>query len=625
MEDNQGLSPSPGRNEQGAGVNLNETNAQQDIDGVVQATGDGNDGGSEVVLNDENEQKAEDGEGANDADMNITSESVEQEHLYDKARKTTDSSSEVKVEPGNENTPLPGEGSADLEETKTTMGPQDQVSSDYMFTSRPQMESTISMSSLQKQTHTIVLPSYSAWFDMKKIHKIEKESLPEFFNGTNKNKTPQIYARYRNFMVNTYRLNPNEYLSFTAVRRNLVGDAGTLLRLHKFLDKWGIINYQVNPETRPVPLEPPYTGEFTVDFDTPRGLFPFESYKPPVELPDMSKVKELLNLGNNGSAASNGEPNKRRKIIKPDINKGWSQTDLEKLVEGVKQFPNEWYKIAEHVGNKSPEQCIIRFLQFPIEDEFLEKNREHLGPLKYVPNLSFSPNDNPIMSTLAFLTSIVDTEAAVAAADRAKKVVDDKLTQLLDGSGRSEETTQIKDEPKEDTNEEQDNMEVEDPLTDVKDAANTSFGLAAARSHVFANYEEREMNKAMTAIVNNELKLVELKLNKLSKLDRLFEFQKKQLSKKNDELFLDRLSFFKTANTVSSKLMQAIELLEDKSEGGEKLKKLVSDARELIMKPPKKSLNVLGFESKDEERSLGEEEVKPVSYEAPQLYRYWSG
>ncbi|KAG7856560.1 hypothetical protein KL919_004090 [Ogataea angusta] len=625
MEENQGLSPSPGRNEQGVGVELNETNAQQNVDGDVQVAEESNEEDLGAEVDEEHEPKAEDIEEANDIDTNIIPESVEQEHIHDEARKTTDSSKEVKQEPGNENIPLPQEGSADMEENKPTMGPQDQVSSDYMFTSRSQMESTISMSSLQKQTHTVVLPSYSAWFDMKKIHKIEKESLPEFFNGSNKNKTPQIYARYRNFMVNTYRLNPNEYLSFTAVRRNLVGDAGTLLRLHKFLDKWGIINYQVNPETRPVPLEPPYTGEFTVDFDTPRGLFPFESYKPPVELPDMSKVKELLNSSNNGSAASNGEPNKRRKIIKPDINKGWSQTDLERLVEGVKQFPNDWYKIAEHVGNKSPEQCIIRFLQFPIEDEFLEKNKEHLGPLKYVPNLSFSPNDNPIMSTLAFLTSIVDTDAAVAAADRAKKVVDDKLTQLLDGSGQSEETKQIKDEPKEDSNGEQDNLEVEDPLTDVKDAANTSFGLAAARSHVFANYEEREMNKAMTAIVNNELKLVELKLNKLSKLDRLFEYQKKQLSKKNDELFLDRLSFFKTANTVSSKLMQAIELLDDKSEGGEKVKKLVADARELIMKPPKKSLNVLGFESKDEERSLGEEEVKPVSYEAPQLYRYWSG
>ncbi|KAG7879310.1 hypothetical protein KL937_003071 [Ogataea polymorpha] len=625
MEEKQRLSSSPGRNEQGVGLDHNETNAQQNVDGVEQVADEISHEGSEVGVNEEDEQEAEDDGTANNIDTNIISESVEQEHIGDEARKTTGSLSEVKQEPGAEGIPLPQERSAKMEENKATMGPQEQVSSDYMFTSRPQMESTISMSSLQKQTHTIVLPSYSAWFDMKKIHKIEKESLPEFFNGSNKNKTPQIYARYRNFMVNTYRLNPNEYLSFTAVRRNLVGDAGTLLRLHKFLDKWGIINYQVNPETRPVPLEPPYTGDFTVDFDTPRGLFPFESYKPPVELPDMSKVKQLLNSSNDGSAISNGEPNKRRKIIKPDINKGWSQADLEKLVEGVRQFTNEWHKIAEHVGNKSPEQCIIRFLQFPIEDEFLEKNREHLGPLKYVPNLSFSPNDNPIMSTLAFLTSIVDTDAAVAAADRAKKVMDDKLTQLLDRPGQSEETKQVKDEPQEDSNGEPDSKEAEDPLTDVKDAANTSFGLAAARSHVFANYEEREMNKAMTAIVNNELKLVELKLEKLSKLDKLFEYQKKQLSKKNDELFLDRLSFFKTANTVSSKLMQAIELLQDKSEGGEKVKKLVLDARELIMKPPKKSLNVLGFESKDEERSLGEEEVKPVSYEAPQLYRYWSG
>ncbi|KAG7892374.1 hypothetical protein KL908_003326 [Ogataea polymorpha] len=625
MEEKQRLSSSPGRNEQGVGLDHNETNAQQSVDGVEQVADEISHEDSEVGVNEEDEQEAEDDGTANNVDTNIISESVEQEHIGDEARKTTGSLSEVKQEPGAEGIPLPQERSAKMEENKATMGPQEQVSSDYMFTSRPQMESTISMSSLQKQTHTIILPSYSAWFDMKKIHKIEKESLPEFFNGSNKNKTPQIYARYRNFMVNTYRLNPNEYLSFTAVRRNLVGDAGTLLRLHKFLDKWGIINYQVNPETRPVPLEPPYTGDFTVDFDTPRGLFPFESYKPPVELPDMSKVKQLLNSSNDGSAISNGEPNKRRKIIKPDINKGWSQADLEKLVEGVRQFTNEWHKIAEHIGNKSPEQCIIRFLQFPIEDEFLEKNREHLGPLKYVPNLSFSPNDNPIMSTLAFLTSIVDTDAAVAAADRAKKVMDDKLTQLLDRPGQSEETKQVKDEPQEDSNGEPDSKEAEDPLTDVKDAANTSFGLAAARSHVFANYEEREMNKAMTAIVNNELKLVELKLEKLSKLDKLFEYQKKQLSKKNDELFLDRLSFFKTANTVSSKLMQAIELLQDKSESGEKVKKLVLDARELIMKPPKKSLNVLGFESKDEERSLGEEEVKPVSYEAPQLYRYWSG
>ncbi|GME86282.1 unnamed protein product [[Candida] boidinii] len=77
---------------------------------------------------------------------------------------------------------------------------------------------TISMSSLAKQSHTIVLPSYVSWFNMRKIHKIEKESLPEFFNDLNRNKTPQIYAKYRNFMINSYRLNPNEYLSFTSCK-----------------------------------------------------------------------------------------------------------------------------------------------------------------------------------------------------------------------------------------------------------------------------------------------------------------------------------------------------------------------------------------------------------------------
>lgn len=47
------------------------------------------------------------------------------------------------------------------------------------------------------QTHHIVVPSYSAWFDYNCIHTIEKRALPEFFNGKNKSKTPEIYLAYR--------------------------------------------------------------------------------------------------------------------------------------------------------------------------------------------------------------------------------------------------------------------------------------------------------------------------------------------------------------------------------------------------------------------------------------------
>ena len=55
---------------------------------------------------------------------------------------------------------------------------------------------------LATQTHEVIIPSYSAWFDMSKIHPTR--ALPEFFNSWNRSKTPAIYKDYRDFMSNTY-------------------------------------------------------------------------------------------------------------------------------------------------------------------------------------------------------------------------------------------------------------------------------------------------------------------------------------------------------------------------------------------------------------------------------------
>lgn len=98
---------------------------------------------------------------------------------------------------------------------------------------------------LAAQTHPVIIPSYSTWFDLATIHPLERKSLPEFFNSKNRSKVPSIYKDYRDFMVNTYRLNPSEYLTVTAVRRNLAGDVCAVMRVHAFLEQWGIINYQV--------------------------------------------------------------------------------------------------------------------------------------------------------------------------------------------------------------------------------------------------------------------------------------------------------------------------------------------------------------------------------------------
>lgn len=98
---------------------------------------------------------------------------------------------------------------------------------------------------LISQTHAIILPSYSTWFDMTVVHDIERKALPEFFNNRNRSKTQPIYKDYRDFMINTYRLNPSEYLTVTACRRNLAGDVCAIMRVHAFLEQWGLINYQV--------------------------------------------------------------------------------------------------------------------------------------------------------------------------------------------------------------------------------------------------------------------------------------------------------------------------------------------------------------------------------------------
>lgn len=126
------------------------------------------------------------------------------------------------------------------------------------------------------QTNHIIVPSYSAWFDYNCIHSVERRALPEFFNFKNKSKTPEVYIAYRNFMIDTYRLNPTEYLTFTACRRNLAGDVCAIMRVHGFLEQWGLINYQVNPAMRPTPMGPPSTCHFHVLVDTPSGLKPFE-------------------------------------------------------------------------------------------------------------------------------------------------------------------------------------------------------------------------------------------------------------------------------------------------------------------------------------------------------------
>lgn len=67
--------------------------------------------------------------------------------------------------------------------------------------------------------------------------------MREFFDLSSISRTPKIYKEYRDFIINKYREDPLRQLTFTEVRKSLVGDVNLLHKVFLFLEKWGLINF----------------------------------------------------------------------------------------------------------------------------------------------------------------------------------------------------------------------------------------------------------------------------------------------------------------------------------------------------------------------------------------------
>ena len=521
-------------------------------------------------------------------------------------------------------------------------------------------------SHLVAQTHQIILPSYSTWFDMHQIHTLEKKSLPEFFNSRNRSKTPAVYKDYRDFMINTYRLNPVEYLTVTACRRNLAGDVCAVMRVHAFLEQWGLINYQVDPQTRPSNIGPPFTGHFRITADTPRGLQPFQpgpntfttSGKPhpsteraksatPATKSELNvelrrnvydeKGKELkakedsdkqANGETNGAASGEAatkamdeaaqEPKKTNNCYScgidctrsrfhyaktdatastakpdelkydlcpncyyqsrmpsthrssdfvkmedpshnaiPDKDAPWTDTETLLLLEGLEAFDNDWAAVSKHVGTRTREECVMKFLQLDIQDQYLEEGIQKgstslrtLGGREPV-----TQAENPVMSVVSFLAQLADPKVVAAASSRSiEQIVSDMKSNLDKGLGGSTEATEK--EAKKEPQSAEDSMEVD---TDAQPTANgttkqpsastdlATVGLASAasRSSGLASLEERELTRLVGAAVNLTLQKFEVKLQQFAEMEEIVQAERRDLEKGRQQLFLDRLAFKK--------------------------------------------------------------------------------
>lgn len=214
-----------------------------------------------------------------------------------------------------------------------------------------------------------VVPSCSSWFDCKQIHQIEKESLPEFFCGKYASKNPTTYMHYRNFMIKTYRENTEVYLTGTACRRALVGDACAIIRIHAFLDKWGLINFLVEPSSRPHPLYqvliPPRSTKIIKSSECKWCGYCGEP------IYDLWYSHELLIL----CPKCFGEGNFPLIHCQEDFTKHRSEHQYTSiptsvsidLLKSLKKHGDDWEKISESLG-KPASECMWDFVKAPINE-----------------------------------------------------------------------------------------------------------------------------------------------------------------------------------------------------------------------------------------------------------------
>ncbi|VDK48118.1 unnamed protein product, partial [Anisakis simplex] len=569
-----------------------------------------------------------------------------------------------------------------------------------------------------EQTHYIIIPSYSSWFDYNAIHQIEKRGLPEFFNGRNKSKTPEVYLAYRNFMIDTYRLNPFEYLSSTACRRNLGGDVCAILRfcvgfifcrftlpfqehecrsaavlfkssavrigfegrhqfatvgvyfcsfipirflsrVHSFLEQWGLINYQVDADARPAPVAPPCTSHFMVLADTPIGLQPVQ---PPLLssqvclnfiyrnddhlIRNASGYDELMGCfvfvlqpdetkklkeeePSAGKEEGGGEQTKTTTTTKVEKlgdaglkmdqyakqlsamktrgaapGRDWTDQETLLLLEALEMFKDDWNKVADHVGSRTQDECIMRFLQLPIQDPYLEEGgaeAEILGPLSYQP-IPFSQSGNPVMSTVAFLASVVDprvaasaTKAAIEEFARMKEevppLVVEAHTRNVEAASESKSSAEanvglsvsgIATDDKEKGKVVEEKKEAQDEVMDstesaadtkggaesaasttekpdesgtekekarsaisesIQSAAAAALAAAAVKAKHLATIEERRIKSLVAQLVETQMKKLEMKLRHFDELEAIMDKEREALEYQRQQLILERQSF----------------------------------------------------------------------------------
>lgn len=494
---------------------------------------------------------------------------------------------------------------------------------------------------LSKQTHPVIIPSFVTWFDFAEIHQIEKNSLPDFFDDSSRFKTPKAYKDTRNFMINTYRLSPYEYLTMTAVRRNVAMDVASIIKIHAFLEKWGLINYQIDPRSKPSVIGPSFTGHFQVTLDTPQGLKPFIPSK--MVQPEDEEFQQDENSVENKKDITFVAPTKfpvnlsLRKNIYETINDFNALQSKDKISKQI----NKTY-VCHTCGNDA---ILIRYHNLRARDANICSRcfqEGHFGAnfqssdfIKLENNPNFYKkqwSDQEILLLLEGIEMYEDQWERIVDHIGSNKTIEDCVHKFLTLPIEDQFINDVigEEKTKENNNNVNSNKNQYNNVTDAIDVTIKSLldgvnkeileeKIPESSKQISKKYLE-ETQVVVQELVNLTLQKLNLKFEKLDKMEEILNKEKAKYVKESEKLLNDRISLSTQVNelnkelaqlNISKKLVlaseqvdQSIELVEKDADNNTKSNSVTPET-ELLQKK-------------------AESEVNAVSLTEPQTYKPWS-
>ncbi|KFK37502.1 hypothetical protein AALP_AA4G265700 [Arabis alpina] len=275
---------------------------------------------------------------------------------------------------------------------------------------------------METEMELYTIPSQSSWFLWDDIHEIERREFEEFFSESSITRTPKVYKEYRDFIINKYRENTSRRLTFTSIRKYLVGDVNLLQKVFIFLEKWGLINFGSGDD---VLLLVESEGKYNVKVEegnpsgirvtaTPNSLRPIavpplveERAESGVKLAPLTSYSDVFSgskkLGDdelvcgrcgercdsafyenkkvqsvvkicekcfkNGDFGDNNTADDF-KLIENSAAAVWTEEETLLLLESVLKHGDDWELIAQSVSTKSRLDCIAKLIELPF-GEFL--------------------------------------------------------------------------------------------------------------------------------------------------------------------------------------------------------------------------------------------------------------